>query len=82
MEDPHLHSIAEALLHTVLSSKAPSMVKKYLYAFNWWKKWSDDFASITAFPVQPTHLALYLQHLSDTKKSCLSAVYVINWVQA
>jgi len=51
IEDPHLHSTAEALLHTVLSSKAPFTVKKYLYAFNRWKKWSNEVASIIAFPV-------------------------------
>ena len=66
MEDPHLRPVAKALLHTVLSSKAPSTVKKYLYVFNRWKEWSHDFASITAFPVQPTHLTLYIQHLADT----------------
>ena len=32
------------------------------------KLWSDDFATITAFPIQLTHLTLYLEHLADTSQ--------------
>ena len=83
MEDPHLRPIAKALFHTVLSSKAPTSIKKYLYAFNCWKKWSDDFASIPAFPVQLSHLTLYFQYLAGTTQSCASvreAVDAITWI--
>ena len=83
VEDPHLRPIAKALFHTVLSSKAPSTIKKYLYAFNRWKKWSDNFASIPTFPVQSSHLTLYLQHLAGTTQSRASveeAVYAITWI--
>ena len=75
--------IAKTLFHTVLSSKAPSTIKKYLYAFNRWKKWSDDFAFIPAFPVQSSHLTLYLQYLAGTTQSHASveeAVYAITWI--
>ena len=53
MEDLHFRPIAKASFHTALSSKAPSTTKKYLYAFNRWKKWSDDFASIPCSVVSP-----------------------------
>jgi len=79
LEDPHL----KCLFGTVLNSKAPSTTKKYVYAFNCWRKWAQSSSNISVFPVKPVHLALYLQNLGDTKQSRAAmeeATYSVAWV--
>ncbi|XP_065889002.1 integrase/recombinase xerD homolog [Dysidea avara] len=83
MEDPHLKCLAKSLFTTVLNSKAPSTTKKYMYAFNRWRKWAQSLNNIDVFPVKPVHLALYLQHLGDSKQSRAAveeASYAIAWI--
>ena len=66
---------------TVLGSKVHSTAKKYTYASkNWWRRWADGFF---VFPIKSIYLALYIQHLGDTTRSCSAvggAVYAISWI--
>jgi len=82
MEDPYLQCLAKGLFSTVLSSKAPSTAKKYMYAFNRWREWAQSLINVDIFPVTPVHLALYLQHLGNIKQSRAAveeAAYAIAW---
>ena len=38
LKDPQLQQLLQQLFGTVMSSKAPSTEKKYLYAFGHWKR--------------------------------------------
>ena len=83
LKDARLQQLSHRLLDTVMSSKAPSTEKKYMYAFGRWKKWAEGLHSIQVFPVEAAHLALYLQHLSDTNGSRAAveeAVYALAWI--
>jgi len=62
LEDSQLQQLAQGLFTTVMSSKAPSTGKKYMYAFGRWKKWAEIMHIEPVFLVQAVHLALYLQH--------------------
>ena len=83
MTDPRLQQLSQHLLKTVMSSKAPSTEKKYMYAFGRWKKWAESMHSIQVFPVEAIHLALYLQQLGDSTGSRAAveeAVYALAWI--
>ena len=83
LEDSRLQQLSQRLMGTVMSSKALSTEKKYMYAFGRWKKWAEDMSSIQAFPVEAVHLALYVQQLGDTTASRATveeAVYALAWV--
>ena len=82
LQDPELKRLARALPHTVLTSRADSTTKKYLYAFGRWKEWAEGRKEVTVFPVQDLQFALYLQHLSETTESRSAvevAVSAISW---
>ena len=82
LKDPRLQQLSQRLHNTVMSSKAPSTERKYMYAFGRWKKWAEAMCCISVFPVDPIHLALYLQHIGDSTGSCTAveeAVYAIAW---
>lgn len=84
MEDPELRRLAALLPDTLLSSRADSTTKKYLGAFRRWKAWAEAHQGVPVFPVQEIHLALYLQHLSESARSKApieEAVHAISWVQ-
>jgi len=68
LEDPELKVLASRLPNTILHSQAASTVKKYLGAFRRWKAWATSH-NLVPVPAKPHELALYLQHLGDTKKS-------------
>ena len=83
MEDPHLKCLAKSLFTTDLNSKVASITKKYMYAFNHWMKWAQSLSNINMFAVKPVHLALYIQHLGDSKQSRAAvkeATYAIAWI--
>ena len=82
-QGPRLQQLAQQLFGTVMSSKAPSTEKKYLYAFGRWKSWAKDMNGVTVFPVEAIHLALYLQHLGNSnglRASVEEAVYALSWI--
>jgi len=83
LEDPQLQQLAQGLFTTVMSSKAPSTGRKYLYAFGRWKKWAEFMHIEPVFPVQAVHLVLYLQHLGDSVHSRATVeeeIYALTWV--
>lgn len=83
LEDPRLQQLSQRLLSTVMSSKAPSTEKKYMYAFGRWKKWAEAMQGVSVFPVETVHLALYLQHLgeaSGSRAAVEEAVYALAWI--
>ena len=84
LEDPELTKLAESLPRTVLGSRADSTVKKYLRAFQRWRRWADHRSRVSSYPIKEAHFALYMQHLSETSKSKATveeAVNAISWVQ-
>ena len=83
LKDPRLQQLAQQLFGTVMSSKAPSTEKKYLYAFGRWKRWAEGMDGVAVFPVEAIHLALYLQHIGNSTGSRASveeAVYALSWI--
>ena len=63
---PFLKELVGGLQDAGLSSKVPSTTKKYMGAFNQWKRWASHFPEIKPFPVSPLHISLYIV---DLKKS-------------
>ena len=83
LEDPELRRLAQSLPATVLRSRADSTSKKYLRAYQRWKTWAEARHEVPAFPVQAVHLALYLQHLSESvqpKTAAEEAVHALSWL--
>ena len=83
LEDPELQRLAAALPDTVLRGKADSTTKKYLGAFRRWKLWAEARQGVPSFPAQDTHIALYLQHLSESVESTSAieeAVNALSWL--
>eukprot|EP00731_Ephydatia_muelleri_P008531 Em0004g869a len=83
LEDPKLQRLAAALPDTVLMGKADSTTKKYLGTFRRWKLWAEARQGVPSFPAQDTHIALYLQHLSESVESTSAieeAVNALSWL--
>ena len=83
LEDPELQRLAAALPDTVLRGKADSTTKKYLGAFRRWKLWAEARQGVPSFPAHDTHIALYLQHLSESVESTSAieeAVNALSWL--
>jgi len=66
IESNELQRLAASLPIPVLQCKATSTTRNYLGAFRRWKVWATTH-SISAFPVNSAHIALYLQHLAEVK---------------
>ena len=84
LQDADLRKLAEALPKSVLQSKATSTMRKYLGAFKRWKMWAAEH-QLAVFPVEVTHLALYLQHLGESKASKSAVEEAVNglaWVHS
>lgn len=67
---------------TVVSSRAVGTVTSYLRSLRKWKEFTESHSSITFFPAEPSHVAIYLQHLFEVTKSYHSvdaAFYAIQW---
>ena len=79
VQDPELHRLAEALPGVVMRCKVTSTTKKYLGAFKRWRVWAASHR-LMAFPVNEVHLALYLQHLSESKSSKSAVEEAVNCV--
>ena len=58
----------QKLSNTVLHSRADSTVKKYLGAFRRWKYWAGSH-HLPVLPAKESHVALYLQYISETVQS-------------
>ena len=69
LEDPELRRLAAGLPAVVMQSRADSTTKKYLGAFQRWKTWAEARQGVPSFPVKGIHLALYMQHVSESKHS-------------
>ena len=82
LQDPELRRLAAALPQAVLSSRADSTTKKYMYAFLKWKEWAVRKREVAVFPVQDIQFALYLQHVSeatDSRAAVEAAVNGVSW---
>ena len=83
LEDPELQRLARELPAVVLSSRADSTTKKYLGAYRRWKAWADSRQGVPSFPVRDIHLALYMQHLSESshsKAAVEEVVHALSWL--
>ena len=83
--DPELQCLARELPAVVLSSRADSTTKKYMYlgAYRRWKAWADSRQGVPSFPVRDIHLALYMQHLSKSSQSKAAVeevVHALSWL--
>ena len=77
LEDPNLKSLASNLPSTILQCKATSTTRKYLGGFRRWKQWATNH-KISAVPAEPCQVALYLQHLGESKQSKASVEEAVN----
>ena len=50
LQDPQLVKLKEALVQTVMKSRADSTIKKYLYAFRRWREWVKEKARDHSIP--------------------------------
>ena len=76
-QDPELQNLATDLPATVLKSRVPYTIRKYMGAFRRWKVWATEHW-LLVFSTKPLHVALYLQHLGSAKSSKTSAEEAIN----
>ena len=82
LEDEDLKRLATGLPTTILQCKATNTTKKYLGGFRRWKQWATEH-KISILPTNACHVALYLQHLGETKKSKSAVEEAVNslaWV--
>lgn len=83
LEDPELRCLAQSLPATVLRSRADATTKNYLGAYRRWKTWAETRREEPVFPFKDMHLALYLQHLSESvqsKAAVEEAVHAFSWL--
>ena len=83
LEDPELRRLAAGLPAIVLRSRADGTTRKYLGAYQRWKRWADARQGVPGFPVQEIHLALYLTHLSEStgsKAAVDEALHALAWM--
>lgn len=82
LRDPSLRELASRLESTVIASRATGTTDAYRRVFVRWRGFAASSDEIQAFPANPEHVALYLQHVLDTTKSHSSvdsAIYCIQW---
>ena len=81
-DDEELLRLGDRIQRTVIASRAPNTVTSYLRSLKRWKLFTQQHQSISYFPAQPTHVALYLQHILETNGSYQSvdeAFYALKW---
>lgn len=81
--DPCLQGLAPRLQKSALSARAPSTTSTYHRAFKRWKDFAVSNVKGNYLPANPIHVAVYLQHVLESTKSCSSvdsAFYAIKWV--
>lgn len=84
LEDEGLKDLANALPATIIRSKASSTTTKYLGGFRRWKLWATE-QKLATFPASTIHVALYLQHLGQSKGSKAAieeAVNALSWAHS
>ena len=83
LEDQGLQGLASRLQRSVLQARAPATTTMYFRAFKKWKDFALSNLKKTSFlPISPIHVALYLQHVLESTRSCSSvdtAFYAIKW---
>ena len=65
-----------------MSARAPSTTSTYHRAFKRWKDFAVSNLKGNYLPANPIHVAVYLQHVLESTKSCSSvdsAFYAIKW---
>ena len=80
--DPCLQGLASRLQKSVLSARAPATTNTYHRAFKRWKDFAVSNLKSNYLPANPIHVAVYLQHMLESTKSCSSvdsAFYAIKW---
>ena len=80
--DTRLREYGSHLSDLFLRSKAENTVKKYRYGFAAWRKWCNDYDSITSVPASAYHVSLYISSLVQEGASVSKidqAVYSIAW---
>ena len=77
LEDEDLKRLASALPLTILQCKATSTTKKYLGGFKRWKQWAIGH-KVSVLPADACHVALYLQHLGESKYSKAAVEEAVN----
>ena len=80
--DDELSALANRMQKTVLASRASSTVSSYLRSLRRWSLFTRQHPNIPYFPAQPTHVALYLQHILETTGSYHSVdavFYALKW---
>ena len=80
--DPCLKGLASRLQKSVLSARAPATTNTYHRAFKRWKDFAVSNLKSNYLPANPIHVAVYLQHVLESTKSCSSvdsAFYAIKW---
>ena len=80
--DPCLQGLASRLQKSVLSARAPSTTSTYHRAFKRWKDFAVSNFKGNYLPANSIHVAVYLQHVLESTKSCSSvdsAFYAIKW---
>ena len=73
---------ASRLQKSVLSARAPSTTSTYHRAFKRWKDFAVSNLKGNYLLANPIHVAVYLQHVLESTKSCSSvdsAFYAIKW---
>ena len=81
-EDPYLQGLASKLQRSVLSARAPATTNMYHRAFKKWQDFALSKFKNSFFPANPVHVAVYLQHVLESTRSCSSvdtAFYAIKW---
>ena len=83
LEDQGLQGLASRLQRSVLQARAPATTTMYYRAFKKLKDFAFSNLKKTSFlPISPIHVALYLQHVLKSTRSCSSvdtAFYAIKW---
>ena len=68
--DPYLQGLASRLQKSVLSARTSATTNTYHRAFKRWKGFALSNLKSTYLPANPVHVAVYLQHVLESTKSC------------
>ena len=82
LQSDELKELARELPDLAIACRSKGTVKNYLTAFSRFKTWAKSFHEVTVLPAKPTHVALYLTHLSKISSShspISLGFYAISW---
>ena len=83
IKHPDLKELADKLPEIAMQSRRDSTINNYTSAYLRWKKWTERFPEISHYPADPTHISLYLLHLSNISKThspITNAFYALSWI--